>query len=765
VAGTAAALCGPVAEAGSAVVGTAALAWARTRPAGAALVAAVILLWWRGSPPLVDHESRTARWSGTVVGDVRSVGDAATFPLALDDGPTVQATLRAPVAPGDRLTVRGRLEPFDEPRNPGEPSRRALALAEGLAGRLGAATLIARAPPEPRDPRGWAARARASLSCRLRALVGEPEATVIAGALWGERGTLPRDLRDDFQATGTVHVLVTAGLHLGVIAGLVLIALRWCELPRAPAAVTAIGCVAAYAWLSGGHLPSQRAAVMVGLALTARACGARIVSWNALALAAIVVAAIWPASVTSVSFALSFSCVSAIVLFARPLEHALAPWPLPAKVREALALTISTQIGVWPLSAATFGLVAPYAVLANAFVVPATGVAMLAGMATLAFADVPGAGGIPAALATLDVDAILRVVRCVAALPGARVVVAPPPAIAIVAYDACAVTAAMLLARRPRWAIALLVAASGCVLATTLRPADGQLTITHLDVGQADAAVIRTPSGHVILIDAGGTLERGASRDGTSPAEEAGERIVLAYLRHQGIRRVDLMILTHPHGDHVGAAAPIINAMPVGMIFDSGQAYSGRAYRDAMAAAGSHHVPVVLARRGMQWTSGDGVTLEVLAPSMPFLTDTGDDVNENSIVVMVRADGFRELFMGDAGEASEARLLAAGVDLHADAVKVGHHGSRYASTAGFVAAVHPQIAVISVGRHNTFGHPAEATIDAWHDTGADVLRTDQCGAISLVDRSPTTMLSCPSPAATAKMSQRFALAGLYAQRR
>jgi hypothetical protein len=116
--------------------------------------------------------------------------------------------------------------------------------------------------------------------------------------------------------------------------------------------------------------------------------------------------------------------------------------------------------------------------------------------------------------------------------------------------------------------------------------------------------------------------------------------------------------------------------MPVGMIFDSGQTYAGRAYRDAMAAAGSHHVPVVLARRGMQWTSGDGVTLEVLAPSMPFLADTGDDVNENSIVVMLRADGFRELFMGDAGEASEARLLAAGIDLHADAVKVGSSEER-----------------------------------------------------------------------------------------
>jgi beta-lactamase superfamily II metal-dependent hydrolase len=103
--------------------------------------------------------------------------------------------------------------------------------------------------------------------------------------------------------------------------------------------------------------------------------------------------------------------------------------------------------------------------------------------------------------------------------------------------------------------------------------------------------------------------------------------------------------------------------MPVGTIFDSGQSYSGRAYRDAIAAAHSHGVPIILARRGIHWTSGDGVTLDVLAPSMPFLADTGDDVNENSIVVMLRYGGFRQLFMGDAGEASEARLLAGGDDL------------------------------------------------------------------------------------------------------
>lgn len=137
--------------------------------------------------------------------------------------------------------------------------------------------------------------------------------------------------------------------------------------------------------------------------------------------------------------------------------------------------------------------------------------------------------------------------------------------------------------------------------------------------------------------------------------------------------------------------------MPVGMLFGSGQQYGGRAYRDCIASAKAHAVPIVIARSGMRWESGDGVAIDILSPSMPFLVDTGDDVNENSIVTMLHSRRFRELFMGDAGEKSEERLINAGDDLHADIVKVGHHGSAYASTSLFASHVRPGYAVISVG--------------------------------------------------------------------
>src|SRR5581483_4256821 len=126
------------------------------------------------------------------------------------------------------------------------------------------------------------------------------------------------------------------------------------------------------------------------------------------------------------------------------------------------------------------------------------------------------------------------------------------------------------------------------------------LQIVFLDVGQGDGAVIRTPHDRIVLIDAGGELERG--RGATSSAEAAGARIVLAYLRRAGIAHVDLLMLSHPHGDHVGACRPIVDAMPVDAILDSGQSYSGRAYRDCIAAAHAHRIPIVIAEPGMRWS-------------------------------------------------------------------------------------------------------------------------------------------------------------------
>ena len=157
--------------------------------------------------------------------------------------------------------------------------------------------------------------------------------------------------------------------------------------------------------------------------------------------------------------------------------------------------------------------------------------------------------------------------------------------------------------------------------------------------------------------------------------------------------------------------------MPVRMLFDLGQRYSGRAFRDCIHEASTHGVTMVLPQRGYHWS---------------------DDA-------MLHYNNFHELFMGDAGESSEARILTSGIDLRADVLKVGHHGSKYASMPPFVAAVHPQAAIVSVGRHNTFGHPGPSTLETLDRVGAKVYRTDYCGAATLDVRVVTTMLKCKNP--------------------
>jgi competence protein ComEC len=164
---------------------------------------------------------------------------------------------------------------------------------------------------------------------------------------------------------------------------------------------------------------------------------------------------------------------------------------------------------------------------------------------------------------------------------------------------------------------------------------------------------------------------------------------------------------------------------------DSGQRYPGFAYNDALQVAKTKHTPLVYPHAGMVWQTDDGLTLTFIGPSLPLLTHTRNDINNNSLAFILQYGRFRMLFTGDAGAEAEQRFLSQGIVLHADVLKVGHHGSAYSSTPAFIAAVHPLYAIISVGRHNLFGHPAPSTLERLQRFGARVYRTDQNGAVTI----------------------------------
>lgn len=687
---------------------------------------------------------RTARYVATLLDREPQTDGSAMVTLTLDDGTTLSARLRSDIPPvGARVVVRGRLEPFDGERNPDEPSERDIERERGVDAQLEGADVIAVRSV------GWSVRAALARAhewahAQLQSRLGEPAASVLAGELWGERSALPPSLRAEFQETGTVHILVTAGLHMGAVAAIVLLVLLALGLPRAATCAIAASVLWVFVWWSGAQLPAERAATMATAALAARAFGRASFSWNALGIAAIAVAWLRPGSVASASFALSFSCVGAIFACANPIDRWIAARiELPHRVREALTLTLATQIGTWPLSAATFLQFAPYAPIANFAIVPCVAATM-----ALAAAQLGLSWCAPLAQAIANVNSwivawMLGVVQTVSALPYAVIPMTPAPAWCIASYDAAIISMPALWRSNGRTQALAATLLSIVLVLWPPRLNDDALRITVLDVGQADAIVVQTPRGHTLLVDAGGRLERG-TRGEDSVAERVGERIVVPFLLRHGVHAVDAVILSHPHGDHAGGVAPVLRHLRVAQFDDGGQRYSGHAYQDAVATARANGVPMVYPRAGMRWHTDDGVSLTFIGPSLPFIGGR-NAINSNSVAFVLRYGSFRMLFTGDAGTESEARFLDEGVDLQADVLKVGHHGSAYGSSDAFVAAVHPRYAVISVGRHNLFGHPAQSTLETLRRHGATIYRTDENGAITIVTSGRRTNVTPTIP--------------------
>ena len=636
--------------------------------------------------------AHTTRIACTVLEESQADEGLSAYSCASDGGPVfaVEGSGSAPQV-GEHVLIRGRLESFDPPRNPGEPDERALQAERGLTARVSSAHVLARLPDASPTVPIVIARSHAWALTQLRAHMVEPYASIAAGELWGERLSLDPQLRSEFQETGTVHILVTAGLHLGVIALVAMTLLRALTVPRPIACAAAVAIVWAYAVFSGLHLPATRAAIMVTFALCAYGLGRASRSWSAYGAALLLVAILWPETIASASFALSFSCVGAILLLGDRIAARLEHTALPDRVKEALVLTIASQIGTWPLTASIFLLVAPYAILANFLVVPCVGLTMMLSAAQLLCTPL-----MPIAQLLANADSwilawIVSVVHTIASLPRAAVYITPPRAWMILAYDAALILALCFGKRTSRTLASAVLLLAVLPIVAPQTDARANLRITVLDVGQADGIVIQTPAGYTILVDAGGRLERGNGTQST--AERVGERVVVPFLRRAGLHRIDALILSHPHGDHAGGVPVVLRDFPVGEFADSGQRYGGYAYNDALKTARADHVPTLYPRAGAVWRTNDGITLTFIGPSLPFI-ESNNTIKDNFIAFVLQYKQFRMLFTGDAGVASEQRFLDEGIDLHADVLKVGPHGSAYSSSPAFVVAVQPRYAII-----------------------------------------------------------------------
>ena len=681
---------------------------ARPAPVAAALgFAALAGFGWGAAALRIQSSQCPGRWSAAVAARPPS---RAVFVRLLDpvteDGGVVDAIVVGGVCSGD-LVLRWPSGTVARGGTAWLVAGQWLGAAEGGLFKVRTARLI------DSTPRGRGAL-RDRIAARTRMLFGS-RAPLVNALVIGGQTNLDRDVRERYARAGLAHILSISGLHVGFFAAWLGLLLRLGGVPPRPRVAIGIGAVAAYCWLLGFPAPATRAAVMLAVDGVARWRQRVVAPRGTVALSALVLLVIDPWSMHSVGAWLSVSAIAAVIWADRAVREPLAL----RLVAPAIAATLVTA----PITAFTFGTVAPIGVLANLVAIPLGAIAVPGVIIALVLAGVAAplasliAAGSGLTLALLDL-----VAGAAAAVPGGHIVAVPGWPAAVVWCGVLAWAWWLWDAPRRRWVIAarvacaLVVLAWGSLVTFGPRDRDGVLTVHFLDVGQGDAEALRTPAGHWVLIDGGPRTPQG----------DAGRRVVLPFLRRLGAGALALMVATHGDADHLGGLPAVLEALPPRVVLEPGEPLGRPLYLEFLADVERDRAVWHPARAGDK-VELDGVTFEVLSPDSAWVNQPVD-VNEHGVVLLVTYGSTRLLFQADAGLPVEAHL--AGRVGHVDVLKVGHHGSRTATSDAWLDELTPGEAVISVGAHNTYGHPAPEVVARLLQHHVLTFRTDQLGTIT-----------------------------------
>ena len=666
---------------------------ARIAPANVSLV----------GPLRTDPAAELDEWSATL--DVRSVvwdgGSASvreTVWLSGRDRPPNAVR-------GDVLRVTGSIRPVEDGGFAEFLLRRGISAELEVDGaeRLG---------PAPFAPIRWAQSFRALAGRSILSSFPPREAGLLLGLALGDDSRLDPALERDFRATGLSHLLVVSGENVAMVLAPIVALGAVLRLSRWPRFVMCLGVVAFFVVLTGAEPSVMRAGVMAGLALIGVLLGRPRSTGSILAGAVVVLLVLDPALVWSVGFQLSVAATASMVALATPVSERLRF--LPGSLALATGATLAAQLGVTPLLLYYFHEVPTSTVAANVLAFPAVPPALLVGLAAATIGIVFEPLG---RLLSLVAQVPMRYLEAVAD----RLARAPIPWItgggigSLVLGLGAAIGVGWWLRsgrRLPRRALLVGLALLPVLLWSSALSAGppSSLTVRFFDVGQGDAALLTSPGGVAMLVDGG-----------PDPAQVATELVAL------GVKRLDLVVASHPHADHVIGLPAVLARIPIGLLLEPGcedDSPDGRALEEA---ASSEHLTVRHPRAGDLMTVGD-VRLEFLSPDRCW-SGTESDTNNDAIVVRASVGEDSVLFATEPEEPAQQVLLDDGVDLHADVLKVPHHGAA-TSIESFFEAVQAQVAIVSVGP-NTYGHPVPEVLDWIRATGAEVYRTDRFGTITV----------------------------------
>jgi competence protein ComEC len=651
---------------------------------------------------------------------------------------------------GDQLLVKGKLE---TPTESADFSYKEYLAARGVHALVWRAQITRLEGLRGSVVLRWMLQRKNDLRKVIEAILPNPDAGLLNGILLGLGNTLPDYLAEAFRVTGLTHIIVISGFNISLVSQAAMLSSqrafnRWLAL------WASLATIVLYMLFVGPSAPVVRATAMGGLFIGAQLVGRRSHALTSLAVASLVMTAANPLTLWSVSFQLSFAATVGLIVvepvLARGVQTWVAGWAASdralgwmAVLRDVLIVTVAAQIMTLPLIWYHFGQVSLISLLANALVLPVQPTIMALG----AFATAVGtlwlsAGRVAAWLVWPFLRYCLLIIQWLGGADSAPSWAAfqiPRPSLAVVwaAYAFLGLGLALkrykklltgvrsLLAqpRTLRIILPALVLVTLLIWVAALSLPDHKLHLYFLDVGQGDAILLRTPNGRFALVDGGPDPLLLTSRLGQ----------IMPFWQ----RRIDLVISTHVDQDHLGGLIPVVERYQVGQVIESpvtDNSPLSAHWREILAARGIKSLP---AARGMKVALDEGVSLDVLHPANGSPSTVGNEGNLNSVVVKVVMGQCRVLLTGDINTQVERDLLDAGQAVDATVLKVAHHGADTASSAEFLAAVNPQLAIISVGKDNRFGHPTEPVLKRLQARDCQVLRTDQNGTIELVSDGQT----------------------------
>jgi len=681
-------------------------------------------------------------------------GSAATLVVHLRDDPrsvaspgyggrqtqvqqvVIHAELEAATVAGQQWRTGGRVILLAPARGwtgllPGQRVRTSGLLAPANRSDLTVAVLRVRGGPDvlsaPTAVQRVAERLRSGLRLAARDLDPEP-AGLLPALVVGDTSAMVPTVEAEFRAAGLTHLIAVSGTNVAILCGVVLGLARLIRLgPRT--AVTLAGLtLVGFVELCRPSPSVLRAAVMGAVVLLALVLGRRRSAVPALCAAVLVLLLVDPSLGNDPGFTLSVLATSALVLLAPGWSAALRRRGVPPGIAEALAVPAAAHVITAPVVAGLSGQVSLVAILTNLLATPAVAPATVLGVLAAVLAALhPGAAAVVVHLAGPAVSWLVGVGHQGAAVPDG--VLRWPDGAFGALLLALMVAVGVLAMRAHRLRV---LAAAGLVGALLVLvptrfvspgwPAPGWVMVA-CDVGQGDAVVLATAEpGRAILVDTG---------------PDPGS--VSACLDRLGVRRLALVVLSHLHADHIGGLVGALRGRVVSAVALGPGRSPPWALTEVLRASAAARVPVVALTAG-QRLSWPGLGLDVLAPlrDPPPVGDhqaevDGTAVNNTSVVLRANTSAGRVLLTGDVELDAQADLLVTRTDLRADVLKVPHHGSRY-NAEEFLAAVRPRVAIVSVGAHNSYGHPSQHVLDALAEQGVSVLRTDLNGDIAVVGR-------------------------------